>query len=1599
MKKLLTFLMLSIFAIGVGWAAEVTDVLTQATTGVTGTNYTSWSGKTLNSAAVYAGQSAGGNNSIQLRSNNSNSGIITTGSGGKVKSVTIAFNSNTASGRTVDIYGKNTAYSDPTDLYNSSTRGTKIGSIVYGTSTSITVSGDYAFIGLRSNSGALYIESLTIVWEDGTSSSGVSTPVISGTTPFVGSTQVSISCETSGASIYYTTDGNDPTTSSTLYSAPFTINATTTVKAIAVKNSQTSNVASMLFTALQAISSIAEFNGLAVNDNFKYTGNNLVYIKSNSGGNNHYVQDGSKGMLIYGSLDQTYQPGDVIPGGFTGTRAEFNGAPEMTNPDGFTTSSQNVGLTPMEITPSQVNLDNFGRYAIIKNAAFNTSAKTITAGGETIGYHTTFNNSIPTDGAAYDVIGICGYYQNNPQFLPISFDPSEVTGADYYLVGSFNMDGDNWIQQDENYKFTALADGGYILNNKTLPDGVRFKILKVDGNDVSWLGGSAGDYFGITKDVCTNIQLVDGADFYMAAGGNCTFTVSADQKLTVSKEAQLFLAGTFNNWGKTDALEATSDGWTIEKELSVDDEFKFVDEWGSWYGGGNTIAEVNLGATIALNTGGNFKMGVDGNFVINVAANKSSFVINRKAETSTAMFNFNDDYAALFPNLDLTTLPYDIVDPITATVDGISVTISPKESSSNTTNKIWNNNNKLRVYSGTITVTAPVGYNLTGIEFTNHSSNFNLTPSEGEMGGSGGARTWTGETATLVLTATGNTQIGTMNVTISKANSNAPAAPVIEGETPFMETTTVTITAEDGAAIYYTTNGDTPSSESTLYQAPFQLTETATVKAIAVKNEASSAIATKTFVKTPQLASATEFYSYEGTDEFVFTGNLVAIAQTGKYLYAQDNAKGVLIFGTIDKTYNKGDKIPAGFHAKKGAYHGAPQMADPTSMQGATEQATIEPVELTVDQITLDNYARYAIIKNVKYENGNYTVGDATLTIYDRFGIEFTPEEGKTYDIVGVSGWYDGAQFMPLEFKEVRESYEVRWGQGDPWEQENVIAMYLDVITGKWSVADQEMPAGSEFKIVKKRDNGDGNPTLTWLGAIADGMYWITADNLGTEITLGSTDAHKNLFFEDAGNYTFTFDPSNSTLVVTATEYYYRVENEGNCTVTDLGNGSATIGQTVTVRVLPDSGYKFKEASITRDASNNPDIEETPIGYTITPVEGSSNQVDLSFVMPGSDVQINVFCDVVYPISINVGPGGMATTDKAEASEGETVTVTVTPSNDYRLDEITYSYTIDGNATTTQPQFIANGQYSFTMPAAAVAINVTFKKFNNQVKFDANPVGGTVVVKANDNAISSMDYVVEGTAMVVEATPAEGYELKSLMVYEGILNEGADLDQAEEISCTLQDGKYLFTMPTSNVTIIAEFTQILYDLEGVAFDIDRDWATYFNSARNLALPEDIKAYVVTGVTNDAVEITEINYIPAGVGVLLHSTEIINEITTTLYTGETGTHTSMLVGSDEAQNITEGYVLYNNAFYRSESGTVAAHRCYLPATQVAGAPRMLKIGVSDVPTAIESIIAQGNVAGIKYVNLSGMTSDEPWRGVNIAVITLTDGTTRTIKVIK
>ena len=84
----------------------------------------------------------------------------------------------------------------------------------------------------------------------------------------------------------------------------------------------------------------------------------------------------------------------------------------------------------------------------------------------------------------------------------------------------------------------------------------------------------------------------------------------------------------------------------------------------------------------------------------------------------------------------------------------------------------------------------------------------------------------------------------------SSAGSDTVAAPTISGTTPFAETTQVSISGPDDARVYYTTDGSTPTSASTLYTQPFTLSDTTTVKAIAIKDSISSSVSTKLFTKS-----------------------------------------------------------------------------------------------------------------------------------------------------------------------------------------------------------------------------------------------------------------------------------------------------------------------------------------------------------------------------------------------------------------------------------------------------------------------------------------------------------------------------------------------------------------------------------------------------------------------------------------------------------------------------------------------------------------------------------------------------------------------------
>lgn len=250
MKKFyFLFLFALIASIGNLYAAEVTDVITASNLKATGTTYVLFSNVKVTSEALYSGQSAQTDNNsgiIQLthkKKNNRNVGIVSTVSGGLIKSVLIEVdNSNT---NTYSVYAKKTAYSAIENLYDTSS-SSKGDLILESKSTgSLDVAGEYYYIGIRSKSNAVKIKKITITYVN----SSVATPTI---TPNGGDVKVgdkiTFATKTDGATLSYSTDGGQTWIPGSEYTA-------TTVGALnlwvkATKGSDESAVAKATFNVV-----------------------------------------------------------------------------------------------------------------------------------------------------------------------------------------------------------------------------------------------------------------------------------------------------------------------------------------------------------------------------------------------------------------------------------------------------------------------------------------------------------------------------------------------------------------------------------------------------------------------------------------------------------------------------------------------------------------------------------------------------------------------------------------------------------------------------------------------------------------------------------------------------------------------------------------------------------------------------------------------------------------------------------------------------------------------------------------------------------------------------------------------------------------------------------------------------------------------------------------------------------------------------------------------------------------------------------------------------------------------------------------------------
>lgn len=300
--------------------------------------------------------------------------------------------------------------------------------------------------------------------------------------------------------------------------------------------------------------------------------------------------------------------------------------------------------------------------------------------------------------------------------------------------------------------------------------------------------------------------------------------------------------------------------------------------------------------------------------------------------------------------------------------------------------------------------------------------------------------------------------------------------------------------------------------------------------------------------------------------------------------------------------------------------------------------------------------------------------------------------------------------------------------------------------------------------------------------------------------------------------------------------------------------------------------------------------------------------------------------------------------------------------------------------------------YCFVMPYADVTVTVSYEISTYAIIL--HPVSGDMgyMLSTDQEDISK---VRPGTKVTVTVTPNKDNDFAAV---------GLVTDPAVEVT-EYYNGTYTFVMPSSNINV---FATLGAKLQGVEFTTDRHWATYMGKY-TLEAPQGVSVYSPTIVSNGVVQVEEIDHIPDYEPVLLYSETPMSDITTAVIANQDEqSSTSHLLGSVDGTNIRKGdYVLYDDVFLRvNEDGPLAAHRCYIPAQAVnssttAGAPRFLTIalpGQGGTVTGIEDINAN-DVASVKYVNMQGITSDKPFRGVNIMIITRTDGTTVNRKVVK
>ena len=786
----------------------------------------------------------------------------------------------------------------------------------------------------------------------------VATPTI---TPnggeFETSVEVTLACETADAEIHYTIDGADPTAESTLYNAPFTLDATTAVKAIAVKeNMQNSAIAEATFTKVEPV--------VAVN-----------YTRITS---LNQLQDGDK-VIFAARYDTVATHYYVAPTRIANNR--FNGVAVVVENEIITTDVDSVVWT-VKVTDGIYNFVN--------------------ASNDTLGYGgsgTTFTNTSNFNWTVVEYTGnYAGYMITNAttttRAVALNTGNNNVFGA--YATSNasnsnYNFAIDFFVDLGDHAPLVATPTFSVPAGNYSEAQTVEILCATegatihytLDGTDPTEESAEYTAALTITEP--TTVKAKAYKQDCIASGiAEAFYNVNTTPTITVDAETL-----SFENVNETKTVNVSSFNLTEDITVSVSENFTVDAE---------TIT-MNTDATLTVTFVGNAVTNgtltlTSGETEVTVALVATPLVASEGCyyPIADALTDWTGDYLITYTDLSAETINalngihennYGLYENVyeyyaegiiasNLNTEMCKVTIEPTEEGkysmylnrngylglSSDGNKLYSNSTftaerdewTITAENGVVTLTS-VKYPARQLQWNNAQSGLRFA-------------CYTG---------------GQTPVTIYKLGAvPAVATPVF---TPvagyYEEAQNVTITcATEGATIYYTTDGSTPTNESTLYTGAIVVSQNTTIKAIAILGDDESFVATARYTFPNFVENIAALYAVENTtDTYVLTGDVTFVYRNGKNMYVKDETAGLLLFDrneVVTTEYTEGDVISGGITGTISMYHGMLEFI-PTFNTAVSTQNTgaVVPTVITVEQLRSNAY----VSQLVKVENVNIAEG------------------------------------------------------------------------------------------------------------------------------------------------------------------------------------------------------------------------------------------------------------------------------------------------------------------------------------------------------------------------------------------------------------------------------------------------------------------------------------------------------------------------------------------------------------------------------------------------------------------------------------------------